>query len=100
MENFIIHIFNYGETQLISNEHSVKVNTDLVSGETTTLINTIWNLKPSGTTGNKEFHVIHVFGYDDVRWLGNNNIHFSLKNNLTIKPLIDNLITELVNLEE
>jgi hypothetical protein len=100
MENFIIHIFNYGETQLISKEHSVKVKTDLVSGETTTLINTIWNLKPSGTTGNKEFHVIHVFGYDDVRWLGGNKTHFTLKNNTTLKPLIDNLITELVNLEE
>jgi len=100
MENFTIHIFNYGETQLISKDHSVKVNSNLVSGETTTLIDGIWNLKPSGTTGNKEFHVIHVFGYDDVRWLGGNKTHFTLKNNTILKPLIDNLITELVNLEE
>jgi hypothetical protein len=70
-----------------------------VSGETTTLINTIWGLNPSGTTGNKEFHVIHVFGYDDVRWLGKNNIHFTLKNDLAVKPLIDNLITELIKLD-
>jgi hypothetical protein len=41
-----------------------------------------------------------VFGYDDVRWLGGNKTHFTLKNNTILKPLIDNLITELVNLEE
>ena len=94
MENFTIHIFNYGETQINSKDLSVKVNTSLVSGSTETLINDIWNLRPDQTITEKKFHVIHIFNYDDIRWLGEDN-SFTLKNQTQLTTKIDSLITQL-----
>ena len=94
MENFTIHIFNYGETQINSKDLSVKINTSLVSGSTETLINDIWNLRPDQTITEKKFHVIHIFNYDDIRWLGEDN-SFTLKNQTQLTTKIDSLITQL-----
>lgn len=93
MENFTIHIFNYGETQINSKNLSVKVKTNLVSGNTETLINNIWDLRPDQTITEKKFHVIHIFNYNEINWLGQKN--FSLKNIPKLRPHIDDLIIEL-----
>jgi|LakMenEpi03Aug12_release.lakeMendotaPanAssembly.Ray.scaffolds.fasta_scaffold488703_2 hypothetical protein len=94
MENFTIHIFNYGETQINSKDLSVKVNTSLVSGTTETLIDDIWNLRPDQNVTEKVFHVIHIFNYDDIRWLGG-DYSFTLKNQTQLTSQIDSLITQL-----
>ena len=94
MENFTIHIFNYGETQINSKDLSVKVKTNLVSGNTETLINNIWNLRPDQSITEKKFHVIHIFNHNDVRWLGG-DYSFTLKNQNQLVPQIDSLITQL-----
>ena len=94
MENFTIHIFNYGETQINSKDLSVKVKTNLVSGNTETLINNIWNLRPDQTITKKKFHVIHIFNHNDIRWLGG-DYSFTLKNQNQLVPQIDSLIAQL-----
>jgi hypothetical protein len=99
MENFTIHIFNYGETQINSKDLSIKVKTNLVSGTTETLINDIWNLRPDQTTTEKKFHVIHIFNYDDIRWLGG-DYSFALKNQTQLTTQIDNLITQIDTFKE
>jgi hypothetical protein len=99
MENFTIHIFNYGETQINSKDLSIKVKTNLVSGTTETLINDIWNLRPDQTITEKKFHVIHIFNYNDIRWLGG-DYSFTLKNQTQLTTQIDSLITQIDTFKE
>lgn len=94
MENFTIHIFNYGETQINSKDLSVKIKTSLISGTTETLINNIWNLRPDQSITEKKFHVIHIFNHNDVRWLGG-DYSFTLKNQNQLVLQIDSLIAQL-----
>ena len=93
MENFTIHIFGYGETQINSKDLSVKVATDTLTS-VTPLLNGIFAKKPAdNTTLVTEFHAVNLFGYNDIRWMSKDS--FNVKDEATLKTLIDNLITEL-----
>jgi hypothetical protein len=94
MENFTIHIFGYGETQINSKDLSVKVATDTLT-TVTPLITGIFAKKPADNpTLITDFHAINLFGYNDVRWQVKNN-GFNVKDDVELKPLIDALIAEL-----
>ena len=93
MENFTIHIFGYGETQINSKDLSVKVATDTLTS-VTPLLNGIFAKKPAdNTTLVTEFHAVNLFGYNDIRWMSKDT--FNVKDETTLKTLIDNLIAEL-----
>ncbi|MEI7510318.1 MAG: hypothetical protein WCJ62_12750 [Flavobacterium sp.] len=93
MENFTIHIFGYGETQINSKDLSVKVKTDSLKN-VTPLIDGIFAKKPADNNAViTEFHAINLFNYNDVRWTSKQG--FDVKNDADLKPLIDNLIAEL-----
>lgn len=93
MENFTIHIFGYGETQINSQDLSIKVPTNTLTS-VTPLLNGIFAKKPAdNTTLITEFHAVNVFGYNDIRWMSKDA--FDVKDDATLKPLIDNLIAEL-----
>ena len=93
MENFTIHIFGYGETQINSKDLSVKVATDTLTN-VTPLIAGIFAKKPTeNTTDITEFHAINLFGFKDVRWMAKDD--FNVKEEAELKPLIENLIAEL-----
>ena len=93
MENFTIHIFGYGETQINSHDLSIKVHNDTLTS-ITPLLNGIFAKKPAdNTTLITEFHAVNVFGYNDIRWMSKDS--FNVKDEATLKTLIDNLITEL-----
>jgi len=93
MENFTIHIFYYGETQIISKDLFVSLKTNKLKS-VQPIINQIFLKKP---TDNKtlvdNFHAINIFGYNDVRWQSKES--FNVKDDADLKPLIDNLIAEL-----
>jgi hypothetical protein len=92
MENFTLHIFGYGETQINSKEFSVKVASS--SLETLTpLVNAIWDKKPEDSLAEEKYHAINIFNYDDIRWMSKDG--FSLKNEEDLKTFIDDLIAEL-----
>lgn len=93
MENFTIHIFGYGETQINSKDLSVKVTTDTLT-TVTPLVAGIFAKKPADNpTVITDFHAINLFGYNDVRWMSKEG--FNVKDDADLKPLIDNLIAEL-----
>ena len=92
MENFTIHIFGYGETQINSTEFSVKVKTTELK-KVKALIDAIWAKKPADSNSEENYHVINLFGYNDVRYGSKDG--FSLKEDEALKPLIDALIAEL-----
>lgn len=93
MENFTIHVFGYGETQINSKDLSIKVATDTLT-TVTPLVAGVFAKKPAdNTTVITDFHAINFFGHNDVRWMAQNG--FNVKNDADLKPLIDNLIAEL-----
>ena len=95
MENFTIHIFGYGETQINSKDLSVKVKTNTLN-TVQSVINQIFSKKPEDNpTLITDYFVIHIFGYDDVRWLAKDKNGFDDKKDEVLKPLIDALIAEL-----
>lgn len=91
MENFVIHIFGYGDTQLITNEKNLKHETKNLT-KVQPLVDAIWNLKPEDYSGEKKYHVINFFGKNDIRWVDENS--FQLKNE-SLSTIIDELITEI-----
>jgi len=94
MENFTIHIFGYGETQINSEELSVKVATDTLT-TVTPLVEAIYAAKPVDNTAPiSPFHAINIFGYTDVRWVVEDN-SFTVENDAELVPLINALIAEL-----
>ena len=93
MENFTIHIFGYGETQINSKDLSVKVATDTLT-TVTPLVDGIFAEKPADNpTLITDFHAINLFGYNDARWTAKDS--FNVKDDANLKPLIDALIAEL-----
>jgi Ca2+-binding EF-hand superfamily protein len=97
MENFTIHIFGYGETQINSEDLSVKVATSSLNA-VTPLVQAIFDKKPIDNESTIDgYHAINIFGYNDVRWMSKEeNIEgFNVKDDADLKPLIDDLIAEL-----
>jgi hypothetical protein len=93
MENFTIHIFGYGETQINSKHLSVKVATDTLT-TVTPLLAGVYAKKPADNpTLVTEFHAVNLFGYKDVRWTSKDS--FNVKDDANLVPLIDALIVEL-----
>ena len=98
MENFTIHIFKYGETQINSKDLSIKVKTNTLS-TVEAVINQIFSKKPTdNTTLIDDYHVINIFNYKDVRWQSKKS--FEDKEDSDLKPLIDNLISELQTIKD
>lgn len=92
MENFTIHIFGYGETQINSKEFSVKVVTTTLQ-TVTPLINSVWNKRPEDSKAEENYHVINFFNYKDIRWVSKDG--FELKDQEDLVTFIDDLIAEL-----
>ena len=93
MENFTIHIFGYGETQINSKDLSVKVKTDSLT-TVQAVINQVFSKKPSDNpTLVTDFHAINLFGFNDVRWQCKDS--FNDKDDADLKPLVEALITQL-----
>lgn len=92
MENFTIHIFGYGETQINSKDLSVKVATDSLT-TVEKLVDAIWAKKPGDNKSEKVFHSINIFSHSDVRWGSKNG--FTVKDEKKLVPLIDAVVAEL-----
>lgn len=97
MENFTIHIFGYGETQINSKDLLVKVATSSLTA-VTPLVEAIFAKKPEDNTSVVDgYHVINIFGYKDVRWMSKEKDvkGFNVKDDESLNPLVDALIAEL-----
>ena len=97
MEKFTLHIFAYGETQIISEELNVKVKTsELTKAEP--LIDAVWSEKPEDVGGNKDdFSNITFFDFTKIAWAGKTKQEtFIIKEeDSAVKELINELIAEL-----
>lgn len=92
MENFTIHIFGYGETQINSTDFSVKVSTESLT-KVKPLVDAIWSKKPEDSNADEKYHVVNLFGHKDIKWVSKDG--FELSEQQDLNPLIDALIIEL-----
>lgn len=97
MEKFTLHIFGYGETQIISKDLKVKVKTsDLTKVQP--LVDAVWSKKPEDKEGNKEdFRNITFFDFSRISWASKTKEEsFRFKEeDADIKALLLDLIAEL-----
>jgi hypothetical protein len=98
-----IHIFGYGETQIIGNDNNGKVQ----SSELTNLVALVDHIKtflPESGVTLTDYHVIHIFEGSDVRYLGvgtedrKEETSFSVKYNQIDITLLDALVNEVISL--
>lgn len=92
--NYTIHIFGYGETQINSKELSIKEPTSSLT-KVQALIDAIWAKKPSDSLlVEKKYHAINIFNGNDIRWQTKDG--FNIKNEEgEFNSLLDELIAEL-----
>jgi hypothetical protein len=62
-----LHIFGYGETQLIGNDFNKKVNTSALT-TAQAVIDNVYSFKPEGNTATKEYHAINIFNDMFADW--------------------------------
>jgi hypothetical protein len=98
-----IHIFGYGETQIIGNDNNGKVQ----SSELTNLVVLVDHIKtflPESGVTLTDYHVIHIFEGSDVRYLGvgtedrKEDTSFSVKYDQINLTLLDTLVNEVISL--
>lgn len=98
-----IHIFGYGETQIIGETNNGKVP----SLSLTTLIPFVDHIKtflPESGVTLTDYHVIHIFEGSDVRYLGvgtedrKEETSFSVKYDQITPVLLDNFVNEVISL--
>lgn len=92
MNNFTIHIFGYGETQINGDEFSIKVKTTTLT-KVQPLVGAVWALKPADSQAVQNFHAINIFTYRQIRYMSKNG--YSVNTTPELKVLIDELIDEL-----
>lgn len=62
-----LHIFGYGETQLIGTDLNKKVPTSVLT-TIQALINNVYSFKPEGNTATKEYHAVNIFNDMFADW--------------------------------
>ena len=98
MKNFTIHIFGYGETQVIKKDVNFKTETSALT-KVKPLLDAIWAEKPEDVTGEDGFHVVTMFNYNRKHWSGKKNqASFKIKGEDTLVDLIDELVAEITAL--
>jgi hypothetical protein len=98
-----IHIFGYGETQIIGETNNGKI----LSSSLTTLVPFVDHIKtflPESGVTLTDYHVIHIFEGSDVRYLGvgtedrKEETSFSVKYDQIDITLLDTLVNEVISL--
>ena len=62
-----LHIFGYGETQLIGNDLNKKVNTSVLT-TAQAVIDNVYSFKPEGNTATEQYHAINIFNDMFADW--------------------------------
>lgn len=62
-----LHIFGYGETQLIGNDLNKKVNTSVLT-TVQAVIDNVYSFKPEGNVATKDYHAINIFNDMFADW--------------------------------
>jgi hypothetical protein len=94
-----IHIFGYGETQLISKEKSGKLATSSLT-KATAFVEEVFSKKPENSTATIEYHAVNVFSDMYIDFIPKNTDvkSFRVKIEEINNTVYEELITELESL--
>lgn len=62
-----LHIFGYGETQLIGDNFNKKVSTSALT-TVQAVVDNVYSFKPEGNTATEEYHAINIFNDMFADW--------------------------------
>lgn len=62
-----LHIFGYGETQLIGIDSNKKVPSSVLT-TLAAVVNNVYSFKPEDNTANEEYHAINIFNHMFADW--------------------------------
>ena len=97
MKNFnTIHIFGYGETQLISADSNKKVATSALT-KVQAVIDNVYSKKPADNNAGTEYHAINIFNgmFADFMPKTKDEKSFRVKYEDLDANLINELVTEI-----
>lgn len=89
-----LHIFGYGETQLIGDDFNKKVSSsDLTKLQA--VVDNVWSTKPSGSDASQSYHAINIFNDLFADWQPNSGSGFRTQYADLDKVEIDALVDEI-----
>lgn len=91
-----LHIFGYGETQVISDTENKKVASSELSG-VQPVVDNIYSLKPVDNNAGLDYATINVFNGIFVDYSDNQGNRFRVDYSEVDEALIDALVTEVEN---
>jgi len=99
----VLHIFGYGETQVIGKDLNKKVNSSSLT-KLQAVVDNVYSKKPADNNAGTDYHAINIFFDEFVDYIGkfdlsqnNNNRNNTFRIDFTEvdSNLIDELITEI-----
>ena len=97
MSNFnTLHIFGYGETQVITDTENKKVASDELS-DVQPVVDNVYSLKPADSDASADYITINIFNGLFVDYSDNEGRRFRVEYSELDSALIDALVEEVLN---
>ena len=91
-----LHIFGYGETQVITDTENKKVASDELS-DVQPVVDNVYSLKPADSDASADYRVITIFNGLFVDYSDNEGRRFRVEYSGLDSALIDALVQEVLN---
>jgi hypothetical protein len=90
-----LHIFGYGETQLIGDNYNKKVATSSLT-TVQPVVDNVYSFKPEGNTATEDYHAINIFNDMFADWQPKDGEGWRVQYADLDATLIDALVAEIV----
>ena len=91
-----LHIFGYGETQVITDTENKKVASDELS-DVQPVVDNVYSLKPADSDAGTDYRTINIFNGLFVDYSDNKGRRFRVNYSELDSALIDALVEEVLN---
>ena len=91
-----LHIFGYGETQVITDTENKKVASDELS-DVQPVVDNVYSLKPADSDASADYRTINIFNGLFVDYSDNEGRRFRVEYSELDSALIDALVKEVLN---
>ena len=91
-----LHIFGYGETQVITKTENKKVTTDGLT-KVQVVVDNVYSLKPADNPATTQYRTINIFNDLFCDYLDEQGNHFRVDYSELDKLAIDELVNEVLN---
>ena len=89
-----LHIFGYGETQLIGDNYNKKVATSSLT-TVQPVVDNVYSFKPEGNTATEDYHAINIFNDMFADWQPKDGEGWRVQYSDLDQTLIDALVAEI-----